>query len=299
MAIPLFYETMRPILEFLSESGESRTDEIREHVGKVFNTTDEEKEELLPSKRAKLFFNRVAWGIQNLKMAGLIDSQKRAHYDITDAGRQFLKEAPETITIKNLEQIDGFQARKEGNRPEGEGERTEFNQTPEEAIYSGYMKHKQGLVDELLTQVKTCNPYHFERIVLDLLLNMGYGDINDTHAIRTQRSADEGIDGIIKEDKLGLESIYVQAKRWEHTVGRQEIQKFAGALQGQRARKGVFITTSRFSREAVDYTNQIESRIVLIDGEQMAEYMVENGVGVIVKDTIVLMRVDTDYFAED
>ncbi len=166
-------------------------------------------------------------------------------------------------------------------------------------IESGYKIIHQELATEILEKVRLCNPYFFEQIVIDLLINMGYGGSRSEHGKITKKSGDEGIDGIIKEDKLGLDLIYIQAKRWENPVGSQEIQKFAGALQGQRAKKGIFITTSRFSQSAEEYVNKIDSRIILIDGITLANLMIENNVGVSEKESYTIKKIDTDYFIED
>lgn len=301
MAIPQFQEAMKPVLEFLSRNNESHTSEIRNYVASVFKTTNEEMEELLPSKRAKLFYNRVAWAIQYLKMAELIESEKRSYYKITNAGKNYLPNSPSNITIQELSKFEAFKLKKESTeKSESIQEIQTFStQTPEEMIQTGYNIILSDLSSELLKLLKTSSPYFFEFIVVDLLIKMGYGDKNDPNAILTKKSGDEGVDGIIKEDKLGLEFIYVQAKRWENPVGRQEIQKFAGALQGQRAKKGVFITTSRFSSDAVEYVNKIESRIILIDGNELTKLMIEYGVGVSEKENYIIKKIDTDYFVEE
>lgn len=300
MAIPQFQEAMKPVLEYLGRSGEVSTSEIRNFVADVFKTTEEEKEEMLPSKRAKLFYNRVAWAIQYLKMAELIKSPRRSHYLITEIGKNYLSRSPNEITVKDLKQFDTFNLKEQKRDSEVVDIISEVSeQTPEEMIISGFKIINTDLANEILNQVKSCSSYYFEKIVLDLLINMGYGNSNDAQAIRTKKSGDEGIDGIIKDDKLGLELIYIQAKRWENPVGRQEIQKFAGALQGQRARKGVFITTSRFSNDALEYVNKIENRIILIDGSELSRLMIENNVGVSPKDVFTIKKLDTDYFLDE
>jgi len=171
--------------------------------------------------------------------------------------------------------------------------------TPEEALEAAYQGLRNGLIDEILGTVKACSPAFFEELVVDLIVKMGYGGSKREAGQAIGRSGDEGIDGIIKEDRLGLDIIYIQAKRWEAVVGRPEIQKFAGALQGQRARKGIFIATSSFSRDAYDYVRNIDTKIILIDGRTLAEYMIDNNVGVTVEASYELKRIDGDYFAED
>ncbi len=301
MAIPQFQEAMKPVLEFLSKNKECHTSEIRNYVASVFNTTKEEMEEMLPSKRAKLFYNRVAWAIQYLKMAELIESEKRSYYKITNVGKNYLPNSPRNITVQDLSQFEAFKLKKDQTEKSEDIQENQpySNQTPEEMIQNGYNIILSDLSSELLKLLKSTSPYFFEFIVVDLLIKMGYGDKNDANAILTKKSGDEGVDGIIKEDKLGLEFIYVQAKRWENPVGRQEIQKFAGALQGQRAKKGVFITTSRFSNDAVEYVNKIENRIILIDGNELTKLMIEYGVGVSEKENYIIKKIDTDYFVEE
>lgn len=243
--------------------------------------------------------------MQYLKKAGLIASPERAVYQITEAGRK-AKESGVTIDLKYLEQIPSFRAfHKAKSKESGAGSDTETSgNTPVESFEVAYEQIRRDLADEVIAAVMQASPTFFEHLVVDLLLKVGYGGAFDGAGIVTKQSGDGGIDGIIREDKLGFSSIYIQAKRWQPdvTVGRPEIQKFAGALLGQGAAKGLFITTAHFSQEAQRYADSISSptsRIVLIDGEQLAHLMITYNVGVSVQQTYEIKRIDSDYFAED
>ncbi len=304
MAVPDFQSIMLPLLEL---AGEGETLQLRKAVdilAERFALTEDEKRELLPSGKQSKLHNRVAWARTYLKKAGLLDSPRRGFFCITDRGRRILDEKPSRINAKFLEQFDDFQIFKQSSRPRapevGETEEGESPaNTPEETLQDAYMALRKNLSDDLLETIKKSSPEFFERLVVDLLVRMGYGGSRQEAGEAIGRSGDEGIDGIIKEDRLGLDIIYVQAKRWESVVGRPEVQKFAGALQGQRARKGVFITTSTFSREADGYVENIETKIILIGGPELAELMIDHGVGVATEDTFELKRIDLDYFTED
>ncbi len=307
MAIPDFQSIMLPLLEYLGDSTERSNQEIREAMEERFALGDEEKRELIPSGRQPVFKNRLAWAKSYFKRAGLLYSPQQGVYGITSRGLELLAQQPERITIKLLMQYPEFKVFKEGtgakngqdgNGGDGGGGVVE-EITPREMIESGYRKIVEELSESLLESVRHCSPRFFERLVLDVLLAMGYGGELKDGGVLTARGADNGIDGVIAEDRLGLESIYVQAKRWEGTVGRPEIQKFCGALQGERARKGIFITTSDFSKEARAYAASIESRIVLVDGRRLAALMVEYNVGVSVEARYDIKRVDSDYFLEE
>ncbi|MBU2511932.1 restriction endonuclease [bacterium] len=235
-----------------------------------------------------------------LKMANLIHSEQRSIYKITQDGLALLQKKPESISVKLLKSIPGFREKVSPNKkqePILEDDTIESN-TPVELIEIGYNKIREELINQLLDMIKANSPSFFENLVIDLLIKVGYGGNKIEYGEVVGKSGDEGIDGIIKEDKLGLDKIYIQAKKWENTVGRPEIQKFVGALQGKRAKKGIFITTSTFSKEALDYSTNIDTNIVLIDGEQLAELMLDHELGVSVKDTYKICRIDTDYFEE-
>ena len=297
---------MLPLLRLASDGREHRFRDAVEQLASEFGITVVERAELLPSGTAPIFDNRVGWARTYLKQAGLLLSPKRGLFQITEAGRALLAENPPQIDAALLDRYEPFREFKSRRRDKSEGDvdraikpslqEPATDQTPEDALAAAYQKFRRNIEGELLEQVKATSPAFFERLVIDLLVAMGYGGSRQDAGRAIGRSGDEGIDGIIKEDKLGLDVIYVQAKRWEGTVGRPEIQKFAGALQGQRANKGVFITTSEFSREAEEYANVISSKIILIDGARLAGLMVDHNVGVAPVGLYELKRVDSDYF---
>lgn len=308
MPIPDYQTLMLPVLRLAADGREHRFRDAIEQLASDFNVTDAERAELLPSGTAPLFDNRVGWARTYLKQAGLLISPKRGLFKITEAGNALLAENPRRIDAALLDRYEAFRAFRTRRRDVTDADETSrvapsqlqqevgADQTPEDALAIAYQKLRKNLESELLEQVKASSPTFFERLVIDLLVAMGYGGSRLDAGRAIGRSGDEGIDGIIKEDKLGLDAIYVQAKRWEATVGRPEIQKFAGALQGQRANKGVFITTSDFSREAHEYANVISAKIILIDGQRLTELMVDHNVGVAPIGNYELKRVDSDYF---
>jgi restriction system protein len=266
---------------------------------------------LIPSGTQRLLDNRVGWAKSYLVKAELLDAPRRGVFLITDRGREALK-SNESIDNRYLRHFPEFLefvgGRSEDETSvEGTGKTTQIDEpsatperTPEELIESGYRQLENALASELLGLVQAAEPVFFERLVVDLLVKMGYGGSLGDAGSAIGKTGDHGIDGIIKEDRLGLDVIYLQAKRWTSgTIGRPEIQQFAGALQGQRARKGVFITTSKFTSEARQYATSIDTRIVLIDGTELAKLMIAHGVGVTTAITYELKKVDSDYFSED
>jgi len=293
---------MLPMLKLSGDSKERSLAESRDALAEVLGITDEERKELLPSGTQPIFNNRVAWACIYLYKAGLLERPKRGWYKITDRGLDVLKESPPKVDVKFLNQFPEFVKFMETKKDE-EGSRATGVEppatNPEEALESSYQELQQTLASDIMQAIKDCSPQFFERLVIDVLVKLGYGGSRKEAGQAVGRTGDEGIDGIIKEDKLGLDIIYMQAKRWENTVGRPEIQKFAGALQGQRARKGVFITTSNFSKEALDYVKNIDSKIILIDGQRLAELMIEHNVGVSPVASYEVKKIDTDYFIED
>jgi restriction system protein len=303
--IPDFQRLMLPLLKYAGDQSEHSISDTIEYLSKEFNLTVDELNEWLPSKSQKIFHNRVYWAKAYLKMAGLVENTKRSHFKITHQGEEVLKEKPETINIKYLRKFSQFNdsieiSKKSETKSEIVNEHSITPEiTPEELIESGYLKIHQSLEQEILSKIKTVHPSFFERLVVDLLVKMGYGGSIAEAGKATKYTNDEGIDGIIKEDKLGLDVIYIQAKRWESTVSRPEIQKFVGALAGQRAKKGVFITTSNFSKDAIAYAGQMDTKIVLIDGETLAQYMIEYNLGVSVQNVYEIKKIDTDYFEEE
>ena len=305
MSIPDFQTLMLPLLALSSNGNEYTMPEIRKELALKFSLSQEDLEQLLPSGRQKTFSNRVAWAKAYLAQAGALDSSKRGVFRISDRGRQILKENPSRIDIKYLEQFEEFQVfRGKRNKEESETVSADCDEetattTPEEALDQAYQQLRNEIANELLHLIKGNSPEFFERLVVHLLVSMGYGGSFEEAGKATQKTADEGIDGVIKEDRLGLDAIYLQAKRWEGVVGRPEIQKFVGALHGQRAKKGVFITTSRFSREALEYVGQIDPKVVLIDGSDLVQLMIDYGVGVDTASVYEVKKIDSDFFMED
>jgi restriction system protein len=302
MVIPTFQVLMLPLLKYASDCQEHSLREAIETLGNELNLTHEERKELLPSGQQSIFENRVGWARTYLKKSGLLEYPRRGYFQITERGLQVLKDSPSEINVKFLMQFSEYveftATRKENNPSEIELTNT-LNKTPQESIELGYQTIRKDLEIELLKRLKSCSADFFERLVVDLLVKMGYGGSRRDAGKAIGKSGDAGIDGIIKEDKLGLDIVYIQAKKWDTTVvGRPEIQKFVGALHGQRARKGVFITTSTFSSEAKEYVAMIESKIVLIDGQDLAQLMIDNNVGVSIIATYEIKKIDSDYFTE-
>lgn len=303
MAIPDYQTLMLPLLQALRDGDEHRIGEVVEAISSQFGLSAEERQELLASGQQTVIRNRVGWAQTYLKKAGLVESTRRGYTRITASGQSVLTSAPERVDVKYLEQFPEFVAFRElrHERPDNGSAVPVIPSevTPEEALDAAYTRLRHDLEADVLDQVKTAPPSFFERLVVDLLVRMGYGGSLRDAGQAVGKSGDGGIDGIIKEDRLGLDVIYVQAKRWESTVGRPEIQKFAGALQGHRARKGVFLTTSGFSSEATEFASRIDSKIVLIDGETLAKYMIDHNVGVSVSRAYEVKKVDADYFGEE
>ena len=298
MAIPDYQTIMLPLLRFAGDKQEHSLQEAVENLADYFQLTEEELRELLSSGQQAVFRNRVGWARSYMKQAGVLESARRGYFRITERGLDVLRQNPGKIDVKFLDQFEEFREfrKRRRTKPEQDKDSEEQERTPEEALETAYENLRNELADDLLQQIKKSPPRLFERIVVEVLVKMGYGGSLRDAGKAIGRSGDEGIDGIIKEDKLGLDIIYIQAKRWENAVGRPEIQKFAGALQGQRARKGIFITTSNFSREAHEYVSRIDTKIILIDGEQLAQYMIDYNVGVSSVSSYEVKRIDFDYF---
>lgn len=300
--IPDFQTIMLPLLEFIGKNENSNTKLLKEGMIKHFNITKEEQEQKTPNGKQQIYYNRIAWAISYIRMAGLIHSSQRGIYNITEQGKTVLKNPPEKITVAYLKQFEKFSKDRNLDKikeqvPE-ETEQEISNKTPDELFELSYSQIIENIKEQLMQKIKDCSPFFFEQIVLDLLLKMGYGGSETESGELTQKASDEGIDGIIKEDKLGLDKIYIQAKKWENSVGRPEIQKFVGALQGKRAKKGVFITTSEFSKDAHDYVKNLDISVILIDGNKLTKYMVENELGVTLKQNFKIYSIDNDYFEE-
>jgi restriction system protein len=291
------------MLRVAGDGKEHSLAEARTRIASDFNLTEAEQEELLPSGRQSRFANRVAWAKVYLEQAGLLVSPRRGHFVISDRGREVLRTPPARIDIKFLEQYPEFiEFRAARTAPEGPStpvaSETPGAETPEEALEAAHDKMTASLASEVLARVKAGSSAFFERLVVELLLKMGYGGSRADAGQAVGKSGDEGIDGVISEDRLGLDIVYLQAKRWDGSVGRPEIQKFVGALHGKRAKKGVFITTGTFSAEAAAYVEHIDPKVVLIDGRRLAELMIDFEVGVTTARTYHVKRVDSDYFEE-
>jgi restriction system protein len=300
MAIPDYQTVMLPLLQYASDKQEHSLRDAIIHISDLFKLSDEERKALLPSATQEIIDNRVGWARTYLKKAGFLDDPKRGYFQITDRGSQYLATKPKELNVKILKQYPEFITFQERKNTDETTEHIETNAfpTPTEAIAYGVERIHETLADDILSLVKKCSPSFFERLVVDLLVTMGYGgSLRDAGQV-IGKPGDEGIDGIIKEDKLGLDTIYIQAKRWENVVGRPEIQKFVGALAGKKAKKGIFITTARFTQDACDYADNLDIRLVLIDGLDLSKLMIEHNVGVSVTERIEIKKVNSDYFEE-
>jgi len=307
MPIPDFQSLMRPLLVAMADGREHTAADVRQAVAKQFNLTEAELSEMLPSGHQPVLNNRVGWSKTDLEKAGAIQTVRRGVYMITERGKKLLAENPVRIDVHLLQQFPEYREYRPGGSGNGgastagapEQEVADGAGTPQERLEAAHREMRRTLEAELLGQLTKASPGFFERTVVELLVRMGYGGSLQDAGQAIGRSGDGGVDGIIKEDRLGLDVIYVQAKRWAASVGRPDVQAFAGSLEGHRARKGVFITTSRFTTEAKDYVGRIEKKIILIDGEQLASLMAEVGVGVTTVQALEVKRLDLDYFAEE
>jgi len=304
VVVPDFQSFMLPLLTFAADGKEHSQRDAADALALHFKITEPDRREILSSGRQTRFDNRVAWANVYLRKAGFLESTRRGRFKITERGSEILKSNPSRIDVKFLMKHGDIKFR-EFHRPSSkvEGPRepsTETIRTPREVMDAGYIELRRDLAQELLNNIKSCSPRFFEHLVLDLLVAMGYGGGSRKDAGEAiGQTGDGGVDGIIKEDKLGLDAIYLQAKRWEGTVGRPVVQAFAGSLEGHRARKGVLITTSQFSLEAQDYVTRIEKKIILINGEELAKLMIDYGIGVAADAIYEIKRLDIDYFDEE
>jgi restriction system protein len=304
MAVPDYQSLMLPLLKIVRDGQEHSLSALVDALAEQLKLTDDDKNEMLPSGTKTKFYDRIGWARTYMKMAGLLESTGRGTICITQRGLDLLKSNPTSINVKLLKQYPEFvefqsTSRHSNKRDNKEVEDEEPAQTPEEMLEVSYQSLRQNLAHELLERIKGCSPRFFETLVVDLLVAMGYGGSRRDAGQAVGQSGDGGIDGIIKEDKLGLDVVYIQAKRWEATVGRPVVQTFAGSLAGQKARKGVLITTSQFSQEAKDYVNKIEMKIVLIDGGQLAQFMIDHGIGVTEVASYTIKKADLDYFGDE
>jgi len=307
MPVPSFQEMMLPFLQAMSDGQEHSGREVTQTIIKAFNLSDEDVNDLVPSGGQTRLNNRVGWCRTHLKNAGLITYVRQGVFRITERGQQVLASNPESIDLKFLDQFEEHRQwfhRKPATATAAGAAATKLEEseasaaTPDEIIGNAKKDLDDSLRADLLDQLHQVDPFRFEQIVLDLLFAMGYGGSREEAAKVTKKSNDEGIDGVINEDRLGLDVIYVQAKRWQGVVGRKEIQSFVGALAGKQANKGVFITTSGFTSNATDFARHISQKVVLIDGPRLADLMIEHNIGVSTVRTIAIKRLDSDYFEE-
>ncbi len=305
MPIPDFQTIMLPLLTILSDGKERIIRDLTEQLAQHFALTDEERAAKLPSGQQTIFSNRVAWAKAHFKGAGLIENPSRGLIRISETGLKALAQKPPVINVKFLKQYPPYLAfigKSESEDPVeaiGVSTREEEQRTPLELIDSSFRKLTQATADDLLTKLRACSPAFFESVVVKLLMAMGYGGIAGEGTV-TGKSGDAGIDGVITQDKLGLEVVCIQAKRWTGSVGRDVVQQFVGSMDYYRAKKGVILTTSTFTKDAAEFVHRIEGKkVVLIDGERLAELMIEHNLGVTRTKTYELKEVSNDFFDED
>jgi len=302
MSIPDFQSVMLPLMQYASDGKEHTSRESIEFLADKFKLSEEERAELLPSGTQAIFDNRVGWAKTHLSKAGLLSSPRRSYFIITERGREVLNKKPKLINMALLRQFPEYveftkSTKKKNSTDKKEKSDDLFSKnTPEEILEYSYQELRDTLAEDVLERIKAISSSAFEKLVVELLVKMGYGGSIKDAGQATRKGKDEGIDGIIKEDKLGLGIIYVQAKKWENVVGRPEIQKFVGALAGQGAKKGIFITTSYFSSDALAYIPRNETKIVLIDGKNLAQLMIDYNLGVTPSKLFEIKKIDSDYF---
>jgi restriction system protein len=299
MAVPDFQSMMLPFLQFAADGNDHELSAVTEHIAQHFKLTPTDREDMVPTGNQSRLGNRVGWCRTHLKQAGLIEYVRRGVFRITERGRQVLAQKPPSINLKFLNQFSEHRDWFQRPKPKEALQTPVEALTPEERMEDLADDLKQALAAEIIDRVKSINPFRFERVVLDLLVAMGYGGSRKEAAEIGKGVNDGGIDGLINEDRLGLDRIYVQAKRWQDSVGRPQIQNFVGALAGQHATKGIFITTSDFSSSAIDFAKSVSQRVILIDGQRLAELMIEHNVGVSRAINYEIKRVDSDYFEEE
>jgi restriction system protein len=312
MAIPKYDEITLPLLRVMGNGKEYHRLDLPPLIGDVFKLTEDERNLKLPSGQSTYLKNRTGWAGFHLRKAGLTEIAREGYHRITPEGLKFLATNPPKITrpvLMLFEQFRQYVATvkkrlknddESGTRAAdtGNGSVAADEATPEERINEAFAELRETLVADLLARLSSIDPFRFEKIVLDLLVAMGYGGSRKEAAEVTQKTGDEGIDGVINEDRLGLDVIYVQAKRWKATVGRPEIQSFVGAIAGRKASKGVFITTSGFHENARAYAAGLHQKVILIDGQRLADLMIEHGIGVAEEHAYVVKKIDSDYFEE-
>jgi restriction system protein len=304
VAVPDFQTMMRPLLVIHDDGAEHEIADTRQAIADHFSLSAEDRSERIPSGRVTTLQNRVGWAAMYLYRAGLLERPRRAHYRITGRGQEMLQQHPERIDLSVLKQFEEFEEFRSAGTPgpsaESGGEQLDTaSATAEERIDAGYQELRSALAADLLDRIRERSWEFFERMVLEVLRAMGYGGPEGSVERLGGHGVDEGVDGVIREDPLGLELIYIQAKSWEGTVGRPEIQRFIGALQGKQATKGIFITTSKFSGDAEAYAQSVASRVILIDGRRLAELMIDHNVGVSTREAYELKEVDLSYFSPE
>jgi restriction system protein len=302
MPIPNYETLMLPLLEIASSANSEgvKLSIAADQLADRFKLTDKERTELLPSGGTFKFASRVSWARTYLQKAGLMEAPKRGFFRITPRGATLLKQAPAKVDNKLLMQFDEFKEFQGKKKSPKSGSEAEHHETPIESIATFYEQFREALASELLDRVKKCSPQFFERLVIQLLLRMGYGGSLKDAGSALGKTGDGGVDGVIREDKLGLDNIYLQAKRWtDKPVGSPDLDQFSGALSKKKATKGIFITTSTFTKDAQASLTDYSSRIVLIDGSDLAKYMIDYGVGVSVMDVFELKKIDSDFFEEE
>ena len=304
MAVPQYDKLMPSIIQCLGDEQTHTLKELKEYCAKVFQLTESEQNETLSCGQNRLL-NRVGWAKAYLKKAGLIESPQKAHFRLTDEGRKAFCSGAECVTLEYLKQYDSFNDFLGKNYPASipsEPASISTAKSPQEQIDTALAELNDELADDLMTEIMKISPYEFEKLVVKLLIAMGYGKMEENADAVTPKAGDEGIDGIVSADKFGFDAIYIQAKQWktDSVIGRPEIQKFLGALAGQGASKGIFITTAQFSKEAVAYAaKQLQCKIVLVDGKQLAKLMIDFNLGVSPVATYTIKRIDSDFFSED
>jgi restriction system protein len=311
MSIPDYQTLMRPLLAYAQDGGEKYIRAAFDVLSAEFSLTPEERQQMLPSGKQIIFENRVHWARTYLDKAGAIARTRRSHFQITERGRQLLKDQPSRIGVAELRQFPEFQKFQAPKDEDGESAKAApeapnaldvtVQATPEEAIQAAESQLAESLRGDLLERIAEMPPAFFEQLVVDLIVAMGYGGSRNNVAKRIGRSGDEGIDGVVNQDALGLDVVYIQAKRYApgNTIGREQIQQFTGALVGQGAMRGVFFTTSSFTRPATEYADRVPQRIILVDGDRLTQLMIQHGVGVRVDRTVEIRRIDLDYFVQD
>jgi restriction system protein len=297
MPIPGYHEIMLPLLMYAGDGNEHKLRDAIEHISASFNLSEIDRQELLPSGRQSVIDNRVGWARTYLKKAGLLVYPRRGIFRITERGKKVLDRNPTEITNEFLEQFPEFL---EFRKSEKSNEETKTREilTPREVLEKSYQSIRDDLKSELADQLNEVSPQFFERLVVELLVKMGYGGSLKDAGQAVGKSGDEGIDGVIKEDKLGLDNIYIQAKKWGSSVGSREVRDFVGALQATKARKGIMITTSHFTRDAIEYVSKIDTKVVLMNGDSLLDFMIDYNLGVTPREQYELKEIDLDYFTE-